>query len=526
MVFEERGGVRLQINAIIDKEEVFVMKKVAFLMFSLCLIFSSGADAKDPWVGYAAGGYNGKILIFDLPSLNLLKEVPAGVDIRGPVLSGNKQGNTNGTPDGKTLYAVDKAANKIVFFDLASSKVSKTVDLPAGFGPGQLDISPDSKSLCVAGELSGKIAKVDTASGKVDVVAVSSKPAAPAFAAITRDGKNCLVSDYTNNVVWVVSLNPLKIDKSVPSGGDNPFGVTTTPDGKWALISNQFSANMAFLDLAGMKVTKTIKTGAVPIHAVVDSKGQFAYQSAFLGSVVKKIDLAKQEVVDTFAVKSRPGNLGISPDDKLLFVLNKYSTGQFESVKAKVSAAGVVNPTNLQVIETASGKTVSQKPVLGEPFGVAVAAAAVIKDAGLGAGKPFVAAGREIDLPAKKNVKVTYGPAKPHKPGVFDAASGGQEVYLNAFSHQFAPNEVYVYKGDPLKIILQNIDEKGVLIDNADVVHGFAVNGYSDQTQVLLPRGVAATLEFTPDKSGSFDFYCSNYCGSAHMSMRGKFIVE
>ncbi|MEK7747912.1 MAG: beta-propeller fold lactonase family protein [Nitrospirota bacterium] len=500
------------------------MKRGLFLIFSFLFVLSTHADAKDPWVGYAAGGYNGKILVFELPSLNLLKEVPAGVDLRGPVLSGNKGGNSNGTPDGKMLYAVDKAANKVVFFDLASGKVSKTVDLPAGFGPGNLDISPDGKSLCVAGELSGKIAKVDTASGKVEPLAVGKNPAAPAFAAITRDGKTCLVSDYTNNVIWVASMNPFKIEKSVPSGGDNPFGIATTPDGKWALISNQFSANMAFLDIASMKVTKSLKTAAVPIHAVVDSKGQFAYQSAFLGSVVKKIDLAKQEVVDTFAVKSRPGNLGLSPDDKLLFVLNKYSTGQFEAVKAKVGPGGV-NPTNIQVIDTASGKTVSHKPVLGEPFGLAVAAAAVIKDGSLGAGKPAVVAGREIDLPAKKNVKVSYGPAKPHKPGVFDGAAG-QEVYLNAFSHQFAPNEVNVYKGETIKVVLQNIDEKGAMIDNPDVVHGFTINGYPDQTQVLLPRGVAATIEFAPDKAGTFHFYCSNFCGSVHTEMRGRFIVE
>jgi DNA-binding beta-propeller fold protein YncE len=434
-------------------------------------------------------------------------------------LSGTK-GNSNGTPDGKMLYAVDKTANKVIFFDLASSKVAKSVALPDRFGPGSLDLSPDGKSLCVAGELSGKVAKVDTASGKVDVVDLSKKPAAPAYAAITRDGKSCLVSDYINSVIWVIALNPFAVSKSAPSGGDNPYGIAITPDNKWGLISNKFSANMAFFDIAQSKVVKTIKTAAVPIHAVVDSKGAFAYQSAFLGSVVKKIDLAKQEVVGTFAVKARPGHLGISPDDKLLFVLNKYSTGQFDAMKAKVGP-GAVNPTNIQVIDLASGKTVSQKPVLGEPFGVVAVPAAAIKDASLAAGKPFVSAGREIDLPEKKGVKVTYGPAKPHKPGTF-----GSEVYVNAFSHQFAPNAVYAYQGEPVKIILQNIDEKGNLIDNPDVVHGFAINGYADQTQVLLPRGVAATLEFTPEKSGTFDFYCSNFCGSVHMEMRGQFIVE
>ena len=488
------------------------------------LLCVSGAEAKDPWVGYAAGGYNGKVLIFGVPSLKLLKEVPAGGDLHGPALTGAK-GNSNGTPDGKTLYAVDKAANQVIVMDLAKSSVAKKFDLPAKFGPNSLDITPDGKALCVAGELSGQIAKVDTASGKAEVVKLPAKPAAPVYAAVTKDGKYCLVSDYINHVVYAVTLSPFAVEKTIPSGGNNPHGIALTPDGKWALVTNKFSANLAFLDLGAMKVTKTVKTGAAPIHAVVDSTGKFAYQSAFLGNVVKKIDIAKGEVVDTWAVNSRPGHLGITPDDKTLIVLNKYSTGLFEDFKAKVGGVGVVNPTNIQLLDTATGKSVGQKPVLGEPFGIVVASAAAIKDAGLGEGKDAVSKGREIDLPGKQKVQLTYGPAKPHKPGVFDAA-GGSEVYLNAFSHQFAPNEINVFKGDTIKLILQNIDEKGNIIDNADVVHGFTINGYAEQTQVLLPRGVMATLEFKAEKSGNFDFYCSNWCGHAHMEMRGRFNVE
>jgi nitrous-oxide reductase len=282
---------------------------------------------------------------------------------------------------------------------------------------------------------------------------------------------------------------------------------------------------MAFLDLSAMKVTKTVKTGAVPIHAVIDSKGQFAYQSAFLGNVIKKIDLAKQEVVGTFFVNSRPGHLGLSPDDKTLLVLNKYSTGLYEDFKASVGDKGVINPTNIQLVDTATGNTLGQKPVSGEPFSIVIAPQGVIKDASLSAGKDAVAKGRPVDIPAKTKLKLTYGPAKRHKPGVFDAP-GGSEVYLNAFSHQFAPNEINVFKGDTVKIVLQNIDEKGNLIDNMDVVHGFTINGYAEQSHVLLPRGVAATLEFKPEKSGTFDFYCSNWCGAVHMEMRGTFIVE
>lgn len=506
----------------IFKSQGYICAAISGLM---ALMATGSVEAKDPWIGYAAGGYNGKILILELPSLKLLKEVPAGVDLHGPVLSGAKTGNSNGAPDGKTLYAVDKAANKVIVMDLATSAISKKIDLPEKFGPNSLDITPDGKTLCVAGELSGQIAKVDTASGKVEVIKTPSKPAAPAYAVITRDGKQCLVSDYINDSVYVVGLSPFAIVKTVSSQGNHPYGIALTPDNQWALVTNKFSANLAFLDLRSMKVAQTLKTGAAPIHTVVDSKGQFAYQSAFLGNVVKKIDLAKKAVVDTWAVSFRPGHLGITPDDKTLVVLNKYSTGLFEDFKAKVGDAGGVNPTNVQLIDVATGKSVGQKPVSGEPFGLVVAAASAIKDAKLGAGKDAVSKGRSIDLPEKQKVKLSYAPAKPHKPGVFDM-SGGSEVYLNAFSHQFAPNEINVFKGDTIKIVLQNIDEKGNIIDNPDVVHGFTINGYADQTQVLLPRGVAATLEFKAEKSGNFDFYCSNWCGHAHMEMRGKFNVE
>ncbi|MFQ5779829.1 MAG: beta-propeller fold lactonase family protein, partial [Nitrospiria bacterium] len=487
-------------------------------------------QAETSWIGYTAGGYNGKVLIFEVPSLKLLKEIPAGVDLHGPVLTGSKKGNSNGTPDGKFLYAVDKARNRIVIADLGKSKLlkkkKKWIKLGAKFGPNSLDISPDGKSLCVAGELSGKIAKVDIPSRKVKKLKLPMKPAAPVYAAITRDGKFCLVSDYINHVIWVVSMDSFKVHKKVPSGGNNPHGIAVTPDNKFALISNKFSANMAFLDLASLKVVKVLKTSAVPIHTVIDSKGKFAYQSAFLGSVVKKIDIANKKVVATFPAKSRPGHLGISPDDKLLVLLNKYSTGLFEEFKATVGKHGVVNPTNIQVIDLASGKTVAHKPFLGEPFGVVLASKKAIKDVSLKGGKAAVAKGRKIDLPRKsKKVKITYGPAKPHKPGVFDMP-GGSEVYLNVFSHQFAPNEIYVFKDDTIRIILQNIDKKGVMIDNPDVTHGFVINGYATKTQILLPRGMAATIEFKAKRSGTFDFYCSNWCGSVHMEMRGKFIVQ
>lgn len=504
---------------------------ITVLSWCLSLIFPASGRTEDPWVGYAAGGSTGKVFIFSLPSVKLLKEVPIGVDIHGPRFSGSNKGGSNGTPDGKVLFLVDKALDNLLTLDLASSSSGKPIPLPKGFGPNDLDITPDGKTLCISGELSGQVAKVDAATGKVEALRVDVRPSAPDTVAITKDGRFCLVTDYINSTVLIYSLSPFKLERKV-AVGLNPHGIIVTPDNKYALISNKFSASLSFLNLESFKVDKTLKTGAVPFHTMVDSKGQFAYQSQFVGSVVMKIDLSKKEIVDRFPTRFRPGHLAITPDDKYLLILNKYSTGLFEDWKNYVAPkVGAVIPNNFQVLDIDSGsstygKTATQAPVSGEPYAALVIARSLVKDAGLKEGKDFIGKGGTVSTPPKKGARVRYAPAKPHKPGVFDAPDGTIEVYIDAFSHQFAPNVVNVLQGDKVRFIITNIDEEAELIHHPDVVHGFTINGYGEQTNVVVPKGVSAIAEFTVDKIGEFNFYCSYFCGFAHMEMRGKLIVE
>ena len=371
------------------------------------------------------------------------------------------------------------------------------------------------------------MARVHVASGKVQAIKVGTQPAAPDIAAITSDGKYCLVTDYVSHVVWVYTLSPFELHRKV-SVGLNPHGIVVTPDKKRALVTNKFSHSLAFLDLSTFKVEKTIKTGAVPLDTVVDPKGTFAYQSQFVGSVIKKIDLAKKSVVDTFPVQFRPGHLAITPDGKYLLVLNKYSTGLFKDRKVSVtSKSGTVVINNFQVIDLQSGKIIAHAPVTGEPFGAVILARSAVKDPGLKSERDFLAKGQnKPDLPKIKGAKVSYIPVKDHKPGVFDAPDGTIEVYISAFSHQFAPNVINVFEGDPIRFIITNIDEKAPMINHPEITHGFTINGYGEQVHVVVPRGVSAVVEFMAEQMGEYNFYCSTFCSFAHMEMRGRLVVE
>jgi cytochrome c oxidase subunit 2 len=78
----------------------------------------------------------------------------------------------------------------------------------------------------------------------------------------------------------------------------------------------------------------------------------------------------------------------------------------------------------------------------------------------------------------------------------------------------FAPDVIKVKKGN--KVILN--------ITSEDVEHGFTIEEYN--INKIIPAGESITIEFIADKAGSFDFYCSIYCGVGHSNMRGRLIVE
>ncbi len=88
------------------------------------------------------------------------------------------------------------------------------------------------------------------------------------------------------------------------------------------------------------------------------------------------------------------------------------------------------------------------------------------------------------------------------------SSSGVEEYTVKAFRFGYSPDTLTVKKGDLIKIT----------IDNTDGMHGinlfdFRVHGMS-------------SIEFTADKTGTFMWYCDNFCGTGHSSMHGTLTVE
>ncbi len=59
---------------------------------------------------------------------------------------------------------------------------------------------------------------------------------------------------------------------------------------------------------------------------------------------------------------------------------------------------------------------------------------------------------------------------------------------------------------------------------SADTTHGLAIDDYG--VKVLIPKGgQEVSVEFMAHRPGTFRMTCSEYCGSGHRRMQGRFVV-
>jgi cytochrome c oxidase subunit 2 len=91
------------------------------------------------------------------------------------------------------------------------------------------------------------------------------------------------------------------------------------------------------------------------------------------------------------------------------------------------------------------------------------------------------------------------------------AASGPQQVKLVATNFKFDQAEYKVKAGQDVTVTLEN----------KEGMHGIAIDAF----KVKLD-GSTKSMTFKADKAGTYDIICSIPCGSGHMTMKSKLIVE
>lgn len=95
-----------------------------------------------------------------------------------------------------------------------------------------------------------------------------------------------------------------------------------------------------------------------------------------------------------------------------------------------------------------------------------------------------------------------------------DSSGLVKEFTMTAKQWKFQPDTITVNRGDQVKLSITSVD----------VEHGIAMPDFGISS--TLNPGQTTEIEFVADKSGTFSFFCSVFCGVGHGDMRGTLIVK
>ena len=309
----------------------------------------------------------------------------------------------------------------------------------------------------------------------------------------------------------------------------SPHGVDVDPSGEYIVGNGKLSSVIAVHSFSKMKQAIAAKAfdkvvdgipvikyesvlagevksaGLGPLHTEFDGKG-YAYTSFFITSEIVKWKLGTWEVVDRTPTYYAIGHLMIpggdsrAPWGKYVLALNKIT-------KDRYLPTGPIMDQSAQLYDISGPKMqlLLDFPTIGEPHYAQAIPATLIHSVKFNAlaenANPW-AVKTEADGGITRQGKVVH-------------------VKLAAIRSHFSPDNLEgITVGDTVYFHVTNIEQ------DWDIVHGFAVLGNTDASELILAPGETRTLKWIPRTSGIFPFYCTDFCSALHQEMQGYVSVS
>ncbi len=323
----------------------------------------------------------------------------------------------------------------------------------------------------------------------------------------------------------------------------NPHGVDVSPDGNYIVVSGKLDPNATVYtierieaaieneDIEGYDpfgvpilrfdavVEAQVELGGGPLHTQYDGEGN-AYTSLFVESAVARWTLGPEagvsegdawQLVDKIPVHYNIGHLvsshgdTVNPQTDYLVAMNKWAVDRHTPV-------GTLHPQNFQLIDVTGDEMqlLSDMPIgFGEPHYAQMVSVDVLADT---VWTTYPEVGMDTLTKEISPHATTYEDARIEENG--DVV----DVYMAVLRSHFMPDVVRVREGQTVNFHLTSIETA------QDATHGFAIPGYN--AQASLDPGETLTVTIEADRTGSFAFYCTEFCSALHLEMQGWLLVE
>ncbi len=324
----------------------------------------------------------------------------------------------------------------------------------------------------------------------------------------------------------------------------SPHGVDVTPNGKYMVVAGKLDPHVTVYSIERIKAAiaerkftgsdeygvpvldfdavkeAQVELGLGPLHTQFDDKG-YAYTSLFLDSAVARWSLGGEyeslhgeqpwKLVHKTPVQYNIGHLcaaegdTVSPDGNHLISMSKWAVDRY-------LPTGPLLPQNFQLLDI-------HQPGTAMP---------VIYDMPIGVGEPHYCQMIKADKLKSWKVYPEVG-WNPHEQRLDPKApQKGQEgvtregtnvlVKMTAVRSHFVPEHVEVNEGDTVTWRITAMESA------QDATHGFCIGAYN--INLSLEPGEYTEFTFVADQSGTYPFYCTEFCSALHLEMMGYFHVK
>ena len=264
------------------------------------------------------------------------------------------------SPDGRTAYVPiygdsgvglpGSDGSNLVVVDLASRKVTGSIDFGRGVRPHCPMIGPKDGLLYVTTELDKSVTIIDPKTLKTVGSIPTTQPESHMLA-ITRDGRRGYTANVGPGTVSVLDMGGRKTIAVIPvapkiqrialsvddrlvftSDQTKPqlavidtatgkvktwvqmpaqgYGTAPTPDGRWLVVALRTGNQVAVVDLKSMKVAHTVDVPAVPQEVLIPPDGKIAYVSCDASRKIAAIRISDWKVEKV--IDAGPGADGLA----------------------------------------------------------------------------------------------------------------------------------------------------------------------------------------------------------------------
>jgi len=201
------------------------------------------------------------------------------------------------SPDGKTAVACNVGAGNITFIDVASKKATHT--MATGKKAITAVFSHDGNTLYVVNAGAANISLVDVETKKVTQTRQGAKGAMAIKP--TRDWNQFWLTAPADDKLLLLNSRTGALEASIDVPGE-PHGLVHSPDGKTVYVGQRKLGQIAMIDTASRKITKTTALGQRPDMIDISSDGKTLYvaiRDENKLAVVSAADLSLTMKVDT-----------------------------------------------------------------------------------------------------------------------------------------------------------------------------------------------------------------------------------